>query len=136
MIKQTIRYSTFETNSSSTHSCVICTEQENQDWRDGKIFWNQWPSEGEPRFFTRDEVIKKMEEDGFTDETASEYEGIDRADYDSEEEFLKAKIDAYCRSDGDIQSYDTFGEDYETDVETREINGEKIVVICYYGYDG
>lgn len=135
-MKQTIRFNTFETNSSSTHSCVICTEQEAADWEAGKIFWNHWPEKGEPMFITRDEVIKRMEADGFTDEPAMELEDISRDDYNSEEEFLNAKINAYCRSDGDIESYETFGEDLETDVEERIINGEKIVAICYYGYDG
>lgn len=133
---QTIRYSTFETNSSSTHSCVICTEAEFNDWKDGKIFYNQWPSEGEPTFYTREEILAKMEKEQFTDGLAEEEGCEGRGYYESDEEFLNAKIDAFCRYYGDIKSYETFGEDYEHDTTEREINGEKIIVECYFGYDG
>ena len=132
---QTIRFNTFETNSSSTHNCVICTEQEYQDWKDGKIYWNRWPDKDEPIFLTRDDVIKMMEKDEFTDERFYEDDGVRREDYNSEEEFMTAKIDSYCRSEGEIESYETFDDDLETETHTREINGQKVIVKCNFGYD-
>lgn len=35
-----IRQMTFETNSSSTHSIVICTKKQFEDWKMGKCFFN------------------------------------------------------------------------------------------------
>lgn len=37
-MKITVRYGTFETNSSSTHSLVICTAEEYEMFRSGKLF--------------------------------------------------------------------------------------------------
>lgn len=34
---KTIRYGVFETNSSSTHSLIICTDEEYQKWIDGEM---------------------------------------------------------------------------------------------------
>ena len=37
-----IRQSSFETNSSSTHTLTFCTEQQMLDWKSGKTFLNPW----------------------------------------------------------------------------------------------
>ena len=37
-----IRQNTFETNSSSTHSLVLCTEDEFNDWKSGKTLLNTY----------------------------------------------------------------------------------------------
>ena len=39
-MKVQIRRSVFETNSSSVHSLTICSKEEFQDWKDGKVFFN------------------------------------------------------------------------------------------------
>lgn len=41
-MKQAIRYGTFETNSSSTHTLCICTEKEYEAWRRGETLFNRW----------------------------------------------------------------------------------------------
>lgn len=37
-----IRKNVFETNSSSTHTLAICTEDEYKKWQDGKLLFNKW----------------------------------------------------------------------------------------------
>ena len=37
-----IRQNTFETNSSSTHSIVICSRKQFDDWKAGKCFFNKY----------------------------------------------------------------------------------------------
>lgn len=37
-----IRKNVFETNSSSTHTLAICTEDEYKDWQAGKLLFNKW----------------------------------------------------------------------------------------------
>lgn len=39
---QQIRKNVFETNSSSTHTLAICTEDEYKDWQNGKLLFNKW----------------------------------------------------------------------------------------------
>lgn len=41
-MKREIRRNVFETNSSSTHSLSICTEQEFEDWKAGKLLYDRW----------------------------------------------------------------------------------------------
>ena len=41
-MKREIRRNVFETNSSSTHSLSICTEQEFEDWKAGKLLFDRW----------------------------------------------------------------------------------------------
>ena len=38
----TIRKATFETNSSSTHSMVICTQEEYDKWSKGELYASRW----------------------------------------------------------------------------------------------
>lgn len=52
-MKMTIRNGIFETNSSMTHSLVICTKEEMRKWRNGELFLRRW----------RDELISKEEMD-------------------------------------------------------------------------
>ena len=37
----TMRAGVFETNSSSTHSLVICTQKEFSDWKDGSLLYDR-----------------------------------------------------------------------------------------------
>lgn len=39
---KTIRYGTFETNSSSTHSLIICTDEEYQKWVNGEMVLDRY----------------------------------------------------------------------------------------------
>ena len=40
-----IRQSAFETNSSSVHSLTMCSGQQMQDWKDGKLFYHKYGRE-------------------------------------------------------------------------------------------
>ena len=44
-MKQTIRDSCFETNSSMTHSLVIDTEENFEKWRNGELIWDEYKEE-------------------------------------------------------------------------------------------
>lgn len=109
-MKQTIRFSTFETNSSSTHSCVICTAEQFKDWEDGKTL-TDW---GGKTFYLREEIEKEYESD---------------PDKDSYADF-----DDWCY-DNEYYTQDAWVGDLETDWVEKDINGQKIVVFCKFGYD-
>lgn len=66
-----VRIGTFETNSSSTHSIVICTPEEYEKWRKGELLCNEW----DEKLMTPEEVEKVGESkiyyldlDGWVDE--------------------------------------------------------------------
>ena len=57
-----IRLGVFETNSSSTHTMVIMSEEEYDKWRKGELLKYRW----EDKFITKeenDEIIKRLVED-------------------------------------------------------------------------
>lgn len=111
-MRQTIRVNTFETNSSSTHNCVISTEKERDAWAAGDLFWVQY---SDNKFLTKEEVEKEYE--------AAE----DNGEFDSFEE--------WC-FDNDYISFENFAGDFESECNSRQIGEETIYVDCYYGYDG
>ena len=112
-MKQTIRFRTFETNSSSTHSCVICTEDEYNKWQQGELLYDGL----EDVFLTKDEVDLQWQ--ALDDGVKAYYKGIDgwRSDNDKE------TLDEFCGADC-----------LEIDVTTKEVGDEKIYVVCRYGY--
>ena len=44
-IKRQIRHGVFETNSSSTHSLTMCSEEEYETWKKGDILFDDWCEE-------------------------------------------------------------------------------------------
>lgn len=119
-----VRYGVFETNSSSTHSITMCTENEFDDWRNGKVYRNDgwWSNSISPlknkAFLTCEEAMKLIK-------SSSYYQPINEDD----------DIDEYLK-EYEIYSYENWGSYYETDVSHYTTpNGEKIVAVCYYGYN-
>ena len=57
-----IREGCFETNSSSTHSLIMCSESQYKDWVDGKIYYCQWGEHftgaKKGQFYTKEEALK------------------------------------------------------------------------------
>lgn len=119
-----IRNNVFETNSSSTHSIAICTEDEFNDWMAGKLYKNStWvhklssPLERQ-RFLNIDEAIALI-----------------KSNRHYREKYEDEKLDDYLAEFG-IYSYEKWGRDYEHDVNYYTTpGGENIVVECYYGTD-
>ncbi len=77
-MKRQIRCGVFETNSSMTHSLTICTEQEYNDWVEGKTLLDRW---GEKDFIPVDEVP----------EDADEWDYVPYEDYNSDGYFEEYK---------------------------------------------
>ena len=75
-MKMTIRNGIFETNSSMTHSLIICTKEEMEEWRNGELFRRRW---GEDRLVTKEEMEKII---------ADEREYADRDDFETYDEFM------------------------------------------------
>lgn len=101
-----VRHSVFETNSSSVHSLAMCSAQQMQDWKDGKLFYREHGQKkwevATPRLLDMDPKDRMYDEDIYT--------------YD---EFWQ-KVD-------DSWEYEGFEESYTTP------SGEKIYAFGYYG---
>lgn len=44
-MKRQIRRGVYETNSSSTHSLTMCSEEEFEQWKNGELLFDEWGSE-------------------------------------------------------------------------------------------
>ena len=44
-MKRQIRRGVYETNSSSTHSLTMCSEEEFEQWKNGELLFDKWGSE-------------------------------------------------------------------------------------------
>ena len=136
-MKQLVRSHTFETNSSSTHSLTIMTEDQFDQFRDGNLFYDDWKE----KFYTYEELKERMLETTTLEEVKNDYidyYGEEESDFNSPEEFEKHVV-AYWAKENDIRDYDHMLGDQQEDYETFEQHytspsGDKIVVCGYYGY--
>lgn len=138
-MKRQIRRGVFETNSSSTHSLTMCSEEEFEKWKNGEILFDKWGSEN---FVSPKTMTDSQKND------AKEYYESTRDDFQKEWDDLSetAKESYYTKYakengliDEDAQTYEQYmrNNDLETFV-TRYTSksGDKIVAFGEYGYDG
>lgn len=105
-----VRRNVFETNSSSTHSITICTEDEYEMWKRGEIYWDRW----------NETFVSKEEAE----------EGFSKSRYDDFNYYLYVEsLYTFDRYNDDIEM-----ETYEQHHQTK--SGDQIVAFGYYGYDG
>lgn len=115
-MKLSVRKGVFETNSSSTHSLVMCSENEFDLWKEGKLLYDTDSEE----LISKEEVFDIYREDvQYNNKTDDEIKDI----IYKEREFLT--FDQFS-SDEYLESYwDT----YTTN------SGEKVVAFGQFGYD-
>ena len=140
-MKRVIRKGVFETNSSTSHSCVIMPKSVDEEWEAGgkylyhNSYWNNFkdlPEEDQPIkgcLYIKEEIINFYKGIGVTynEDEWEEYEEEDRFDYflrDNDSDFIS--YDTWCNSDW---------EEYDSEIYTTP-GGETIVVHCKYGRDG
>ena len=121
---KTIRANTFETNSSSTHSMIILTEEEYNKLESGELYLND------------DEVITKEEAKNIF----LKYMNEDKYEYDNDlsfEENIKNYLDEFEYYSGEYpQSLENWKEEDELESDTNiyiSPSGDKLRIICKYG---
>lgn len=103
-----IRFGTFETNSSSTHSLVIGTPEQIEKWENGELFINYYDNYT-TEFKTKEELDQMAE----TEKYFSREDWKNGEEWDEATEYL----------DHDSQIITTPG-------------GEQLSIVCAYGRDG
>lgn len=126
-----IRRSTFETNSSSSHSLVVCMKDQYDKFKKLKLFYIN-SSAFEEKFLPVEELIDKL----------FNMHKLDIDTYEELKNMLKENdiedIENYLR-DYDVYSFNTYGDvewaenTYYTEYETP--GGETISIFGYYGYN-
>lgn len=113
-MKKQIRLGVFETNSSSTHSICICSDEEWEGFKSGKLAVND-----AGKFMPIEKLIHNPDYD--EDEYAGKY--IDPAD---------------SSWDNEYENYDSYFNDYYLegyDYQYTTKSGDKIVAFGKYGHD-
>ena len=125
-MKTIVRKGVFETNSSSTHSMIMCTGEEYQKFEDGEMLVNMMDEE----LFSYDDITDFiMSYDYYKDQFAKS--GIDIKD-------KKAVLKWAAKNIDDLQDVDTFYDDEYLDTFSQSFtteNGEKVVAFGRYGYE-
>ncbi len=104
-----IRKSVFETNSSSTHTLTMCTKEEYDDWKNGKLLFDIYHKKFVPLLEEQETYIPGyIKKNGLMNNVVTYQEWLDSYDY-----YLNI-----------------FYREYTTK------NNEKIVAFGAYGYDG
>lgn len=136
-MKRVIRHNVWETNSSTSHSVVIMTAEQNDKWENEDLYYypgrwdytfNNLSDEQKPksgRLYTQDEVLQFYKLIGY--------------EYKPEKEDEDYTVDDYIYEMGDFIGYDRWSNDEYLEQDTNYFttpSGEEIVVHCKYGYDG
>lgn len=143
-MKEVFRQGVFETNSSTSHSTVIMTEDMYKKWEEENLYYypsDRWynpyeslPKDKQPKpgcLYTQDEVWEFYRLIGYE----CNLDEVDDYDEDDDEETLK---DKYIREMGDFIGYESWSEDEYLETDNNYYTtpgGEKIVVSCKYGND-
>lgn len=158
-MKQSIRRGVFETNSSSTHSLTMCSEDEYEKWIKGELYFipstEEFVNEEGKVKYLQKKVIKSKAIYDYTNRQIT-YKGVTVSFDDKEKlfteenlnEITKEEVENFVNSHSrrltyyDIpvtcEEYDEYiAGDYETfESSYTTKNGEKIISFGYYGYDG
>ena len=140
-MKISVRRGVFETNSSSTHSLTVCTQDEFSKWRNGDIFYNysyEQPFCNYPEFIPIEDlpdIITKAIKDGIPPnewDTSLEWPKLSGAETKADlnrivEDLHSTEIYTYEGWFGK-SDYDTYSHSFTTP------GGENMVVFGDYGY--
>lgn len=135
-----IRRNVFETNSSSTHSCTIFTEDEYNKFEAGDLYINSSWVNTSSEFKGKSLLDRAQIVDLLTKCENKKYEDygwrlkpfIDDKDHF---ETLLRELSLYW----DFQNVETYKNDCDLETDFHEYttpSGDNIVVMCKYGYDG
>lgn len=107
-----IRKGVFETNSSSTHSLTMCSAGEYEEWKEGKLFFDDC----DESFETKETIYKNLEitEDMTEDEIDDIISDSDYYTYDRfmDDEYLETFVDRYTtKSKEEVVAFGKYGMD-------------------------
>lgn len=136
-MKRQIRRGVFETNSSSTHSLTMCSEEEFEAWKRGEVLFQEWGSENFVSVNKLSDYDKKKASEDY-DENKDDFQ----KDWKDLSDEAKQKYYAkYAKEhdivDEDAKTYEQYMNegDLETFVQRyTSKNGDKIVAFGEYGY--
>ncbi len=138
-MKRQIRRGVFETNSSSTHSLTMCSEEEFEAWKRGEVLFTEWGTENfisANKLSDYDKQNAEKEYENTKDEFQKDWKDLSE---DAKQKYYKKYAKENGIIDEDAKTYEQYMND--NDLETfiqryTSKSGDKIVAFGEYGYDG
>lgn len=133
---KTIRCSVFETNSNSTHSLCLCSEDEFEKWKKGELLFDTWEETFREPLKITEEIKQQVKLDYYINS------GNDRSDWDSlseelQEEYILDNMEAFCDV-GSLENYTDYmnHSSLESFVKYHTTkSNEKVIAFGRYGHD-
>ena len=137
-MKRQIRHSVFESNSSSTHSLTMCSEEEFEQWKNGELLFDEWGSESFVKANSLSDDDKKYAAQDYEihkDEFSKDWSDLSES---AKEKYYTKYAKENNIVDDDAKTYEAWEHD---DLETfvyryTSKSGDTIVAFGKYGYDG
>lgn len=124
-----IRKNVFETNSSSTHSITLCSQDEYDDWGAGKLLLNDgwWSKDNASEFKDKKFVTREQAEDIIKND--KHYSGEDLSKLTDKQLYDRYEFYTCDRYETENDTLEFFEEKYVTP------SGDNVVAFGLYGYD-
>ena len=137
-MKRQVRRGVFETNSSSTHSLTMCSEDEFEAWKRGEVLFKRW----EEKFVKPTQLSdqdKRDAEDEYNYTKDSYWKDWNDLSDDEKEKWYAKYATNHNLKDYNAKTYNEYmcSGSLETFVQRyTSKSGDKIVAFGEYGYDG
>lgn len=135
-MKRQIRRGVYETNSSSSHSITMCSEEEFEKWKDRKILFDSWKEEfvDVVNLSNSQKEDARKEYESKKNEFSKDWKDLSES---SKEKYYEKYIKEHDLIVEECKTYNDYMNDYELesfiDKYTTK-NGEKVVAFGKYGY--
>lgn len=134
-MKKQVRFGVFETNSSSTHSLVICDKETFDKWKSGELLFDRWEEKFKEGYQLTDKD-KKDAEEYYDDNKEKFWKNWEDLDNEEKDEWYTKFAYENNLIDEDLVSYDNYGNDLEYfEVHYTTKSGDEVVAFGEYGYD-
>lgn len=135
-MKRQIRRGVYETNSSSSHSITMCSEEEFEKWKDGKLLFDSWKEEfvDVVNLSNNQKEDARKEYESKKNEFSKDWKDLSES---AKEKYYEKYIKEHDLIVEECETYNDYMNDYELesfiDKYTTK-NGEKVVAFGKYGY--
>lgn len=138
-MKRQVRRGVFETNSSSTHSLTMCSEEEFEAWKRGEVLFQEYGKENFISANKLSEHDKKMAQEDYEANKDDFQKDWNDLSEDAKQKYYTKYAKENDLIDEDAKTYEQYMNygDLETFVQRyTSKSGDKIIAFGGYGYDG
>lgn len=136
-MKRQIRCGVFETNSSSTHSLTMCSEEEFEAWKRGEVLFQAYGKENFISVTKLSEHDKKMAQEDYEENKDDFQKDWNDLSEDAKQKYYTKYVKENDIIDEDAKTYDQYMNDGDLETFVQRYtskNGDKIVAFGEYGY--